>query len=82
MPKKGNAVSGNSGGAAAPKKKVVKKEKKPKGEEVQIMTLEMIEEKFERQTKAYNLRILNIMRGEQRALTLPLILKYAFAKPA
>ena len=40
-----------------------------------------IEEKFEKQTKAYNQRIMNYMRVEQRPLTLALICKYAFPKP-
>ena len=73
--------------AAAPKaaKKAgnekAKEKKAKKKEDVQIMTLEMIEEKFEKQTKAYNQRIMKFMKAEQRPLTLALICKYAFPKP-
>lgn len=78
--KVGAAAASGSG-----KKKVPKGDKKgAKGGQddgVQVMTLEMIEEKFDKQTKAYNQRIMNFMRVEQRPLTLQLIMKYAFPAP-
>ena len=79
---------GKSAQATAPKatkktgnEKPKEKKAKKKEDDVQVMTLEMIEEKFEKQTKAYNQRIMNYMRVEQRPLTLALICKYAFPKP-